>query len=350
MTIKVSVGTGLHNENWDSAAIWASEVERLGVDTIWSAETWGFDATSPLAFLASHTNKINLGTGIMQIGARSPANIAMTALSLASMTNNRFILGLGTSGPQVIEGWHGVNFDLPYTRLKETIEIIKLISSGERSDYKGKKIQLPLPNGEGVSLRSSVSKRKIPIYLATLGPRSLRLTGAIADGWLASSFLPESGQIFIDDIKNGAEQSKRELKEITLCAGGVIEFNDDIEPMIQARKPGFAFEIGAMGSPQTNYYRNAYNRQGYSELTTSVLDLWLAGKRDEAAHLIPDDFVTRSNFLGTDEMVKNRIYAYKKAGVNNLRVNPAGKTLKERLDTLGRFMDLVKSANMEKNN
>ena len=350
MTIKVSVGTGLHNENWDSAAIWASEVERLGVDTIWSAETWGFDATSPLAFLASHTNKINLGTGIMQIGARSPATIAMTALSLASMTNDRFILGLGTSGPQVIEGWHGVNFDLPYTRLKETIEIIKLITSGERSYYEGKSIQLPLPNSEGVSLRSSVGKRKIPIYLATLGPRSLRLTGSIADGWLASSFIPESGKVFVDDIKNGAQQSGRDPKNITLCAGGVIEFSDDIETLIQARKPGFAFEIGAMGSPQTNYYRNAYNRQGYNELTTAVLKLWLARKRDEAAELIPDDFVTQSNFLGTDEMVKNRIHAFRKAGINNLRVNPAGKTLEARLDTLGRFMDQVKSANMEKNN
>ena len=347
MTIKVSVGIGLHNEDWNSAAIWASEVERLGVDTIWSAETWGFDATSPLAFLASHTNTINLGTGIMQIGARSPATIAMTALSLASMTNDRFILGLGTSGPQVIEGWHGVNFDLPYTRLRETIEIIKLITSGERLDYEGKSIQLPLPDGEGVSLRSSVRERKIPIYLATLGPRSLRLTGAMANGWLASSFIPESGQIFIDDIKNGAEQSDRDPKEITFCAGGVIEFGDDIEPLIQARKPGFAFEIGAMGSPQTNYYRNAYNRQGYSELTAAVLELWLARKREEAAQLIPDNFVTQSNFLGTDEMVKGRIHAYRKSGINTLRVNPAGKTLQERLDTLGRFMDLV---NMEKIN
>lgn len=350
MKIKVSVGTGLHNEDWYSAAIWASEVERLGVDTIWSSETWGFDATSPLAFLAAHTNKIHLGTGIMQIGARSPATIAMTALSLASMTNDRFILGLGTSGPQVIEGWHGVNFDLPYTRLRETIEIIKLITSGERLRYEGKSIQLPLPNGEGVSLRSSVSKRKIPIYLATLGSRSLELTGEIADGWLASSFIPESGEIFVDDIKHGAKKAGRNPQEITLCAGGVIEFGDDIESLIRIRKPGFAFEIGAMGSPQTNYYRNAYNRQGHTKLTTSVLDLWLRGKRNEAAQLIPDNFVTQSNFLGNDEMIKNRIRTFRKAGINNLRVNPAGNTLDERLYTLGRFMDQVEAVNMEEIN
>ena len=339
--MKVAVGLGVQNEDWQAAETWVSEVERLGVDSAWGGETWGFDAFTPIAYFAGKTSRITLGSSIAQVGARTPAGLAMAALAMASMTGDRFVLGLGTSGPQVIEGWHGVPFHPPYTRLRETVEIVRLAASGERLVYEGQVYQLPIPGGEGRALRPSAPSRDVPIYLATLGPRSLRLTGEVADGWIASSFMPDHAAVFIDEIRTGAEAAGRSLDDIERVAGGVVQFGDDLDALIRPRKPGFAFEMGAMGSPEYNFYRNAYTRQGYGELTQQVLALWLDRRREEAAALIPDDFVTKSNLLGTDEMVKERIRVYRDNGITTLRVSPEGETMEERLDTLGRFMDLV---------
>ena len=345
--MKVAVSLGVQNEDWKAAETWISEVERLGVDSAWGGEAWGFDAFTPVAYFAGKTSQITLGCAIAQVGARSPAALAMTSLALASMTNDRFVLGLGTSGPQVIEGWHGVPFNPPYTRLRETVEIIRLATSGERVAYDGKVYQLPIADGEGRAIRIGAPARDIPIYLATLGPRSLRMTGELADGWIASSFMPEHAAVFLDEIRAGAEAAGRNFEEIERMAGGVVEFGDDLDALIAPRKPGFAFEMGAMGSPEHNFYRDAYARQGYGELGQQVLMLWLDRKREEAAALIPDEFVVKSNLLGTDEMVKDRIRVYRDNGITTLRVGPAGETMQERLDTLGRFMDLFNSFNAE---
>ena len=345
--LKIAVGIGLANEDWEQSATWIREAERLGVDSAWTGEAWGFDAATPLAFLAARTSTIRLGTGILQAGSRSPANIAMTVLSLASMSGDRFSLGLGTSGPQVIEGWHGVPFNPAVTRLRETVEIIRIATSGERLSYSGKVYQLPLPGGEGKPLRSGAKPRRIPIYLATLGPKSLQMTGEIADGWIASSFMPDHADVFLDHIAAGASRAGRQLSELDLQAGGVVAFSDDLDRLIAPRKPGFAFEIGAMGSPSQNFYARAYHRQGYGELTRRVQELWHDRRREEAAQLIPDDFVLKSNLLGTHEMVKDRIRVYRDAGVTTLRVEPEGKTFDERLETLGRLMELAREVNAE---
>ena len=348
--MRVAVGLGVAANSptaWEDAVTWVTEAERLGVDSAWGGETWGFDAFTPIAYLAARTTRITLGCAIAQVGSRSPAVLAMTALSLASMTGGRFVLGLGTSGPQVIEGLHGVPFNPAYTRLRETVEIIRLATSGERLSYEGKAYRLPLPGGEGRALRLSAPPRPIPIYLATLGPRSLRLTGEIADGWFASSFMAEHAAVFLDEIRAGAESAGRSLDDVDRQAGGVVQFGDDLEALIQPRKPGFAFEMGAMGSPEHNFYRDAYTRQGYGDLAQEVLRLWLDGKRDEAARLIPDDFVIKANLLGTDAQVRDRIRAYRDHGITTLRVAPAGDTLEDRLTILGRFMDLVREVNAE---
>src|SRR5207247_2544012 len=176
---------------------YAVEAERLGAESAWSAEAWGHDAITPLAYLAARTSRIRLGTGIMQIGARTPAMIAMTAMTMAALSNDRFILGLGVSGPQVMEGWHGVRFAHPLQRTRETIEIVRMITLGERLTYAGEIYQLPLPGGEGKSLVSSAQPRpNLPIYLATLGPKNLELTGELANGWLGTSFIPEHARMF----------------------------------------------------------------------------------------------------------------------------------------------------------
>ncbi|MDP6606622.1 MAG: LLM class flavin-dependent oxidoreductase [Dehalococcoidia bacterium] len=344
--MKVSVGIGVAREDWEAATTWVTEVERLGVDMIATGETWGFDTVAPLAYFAGKTERVQLSC-MMQVGARTPAAVAMTALALASMSDDRFVLGLGTSGPQVIEGWHGVTFKRAVTRLRETVEIVRLAASGERVAYEGQVYELPLPGGEGRALRSSAPPHDIPIHLATLGPRSLEITGEIADGWIASSFMAEHAAVFIDPIRAGAERTGRSLDAIDRRAGGVVQFSDDLDAIIQPRKPGFAFEIGAMGSPERNFYKDAYVRQGYGELADEVQRLWLDRRREEAAALIPDDFVIKSNLLGTDEMVKERIRAYRDNGVTTLSAGPAGESMQERLDTIGRFMDLIRDVNTE---
>ncbi len=345
--VKVSVGFGAGRNGWGEAVSWILEAERLGVDSVWAAEAWGFDAVTPLAYLAGQTKTIKLGTGIMQAGTRTPAAVAMTALTMQSLSDGRFILGLGNSGPQVVEGWHGIPFDRPVQRLRELVEIVRMAASGERVSYEGKVYTLPLPGGEGRALRTSAPPAQVPIYLATLGPRSLKMTGEIADGWLASSFMPDHADVFFDPIRRGAERAGRAFDEIERHGGGVVAFTDDLERVVPDRKPGFAFEIGAMGSKDHNFYKEAYARQGYSELVDRVQGLWLERKRDEAAALIPDEFVLKANLLGTEAMVRERIRVYRKAGVTTISANPAGETLAERVETLGRFMTLVGEVNAE---
>jgi F420-dependent oxidoreductase-like protein len=345
--LKVSIGFGPSRGGWGEAVSWVLEAERLGVDSVWSAEAWGFDAVTPLAYLAAQTKTIKLGTGIMQAGTRTPSAVAMTALTMASLSDGRFILGLGNSGPQVVEGWHGIPFDRPVQRLREIVEIVRMATSGERVSYEGKVYTLPLPGGEGRALKTSAPPAQVPIYLATLGPRSLEMTGEIADGWLASSFMPDHANVFFEPIRKGAERAGRSFHDIARHAGGVVAFSDDVERLIPPRKPGFAFEIGAMGSKDHNFYKEAYARQGYSKLVDRVQALWLDRKRDEAAALVPDEFVIKTNLLGTDDMVRDRIRVYRDAGVTTISAGPAGETQAERVETLGRFMKLVAEVNAE---
>jgi F420-dependent oxidoreductase-like protein len=345
--MRVAISSGLGQGNREDAVTYVLEAERLGVNSVWSSEAWGTDGVTPLAYLAARTSDIKLGTSIMQAGTRSPALIAMTALTLAALSDDRFILGLGTSGPQVMEGWHGVRYNPPLTRLRETVEIVRMALRGERVVYRGKVYELPLPDGEGRALKAGAPPREVPIYLATLGPRSLELTGAIADGWLASSFMPSRAEAFFEPMRRGAAKAGRSFDAIDRHAGGVIAFGDDLKRLIAPRKPGFAFEIGAMGSRDHNFYKDAYERQGHGSVVQEVQALWFEHRRDEAAALIPDEFVLQANLLGTEEMVKQRIRVYRDAGVTTLHASPHGETLAQRLETLGRFMDLVDTVNAE---
>ena len=346
--MRISVSLGMGREDWDGASTYIVEAERLGVDDVWSAEAWGYDAISPLAYMAAQTSTIRLGTGIVQSGTRTPALLAMTAMSMASLSRDRFVLGLGASGPQVVEGWHGISFKRQMTRMRELIEIVRLVEAGERVSYSGKIYTLPLPGGEGKALRSSAPVGKpVPIYLATLSPKSLQMTGELADGWLGTSFLPERADVFFDDIKKGAEKAGRSMSEIDLQAGGAVVFGDNVEELISPRKAGLAFTLGAMGSREHNFYNAAFRRAGYEDVATEVQNLWLDGKREEARELVPDELVLKTNLLGTEGMVKGRIRAYRDAGVTTLRVDPAGRGLKERLDTLGRLIDCVKTVDSE---
>jgi F420-dependent oxidoreductase-like protein len=342
--MRVAISLRLASEDWEQASAYVVEAERLGVDCLWSAEAWGHDAVTPLAFMAARTSRIRLGTGIMQAGTRTPALVAMTAMSLAAMSHGRFLLGFGVSGPQVIEGWHGIRFERPVQRMREMVEIVRRATRGERLEYKGSVYELPLPGGEGKALRSAAKPQPdIPIYLATLSPKSLEMTGEIADGWLGTSFMPEHARVFFDHLEAGARRAGRSLASLDLQAGGVVAFSDDVERLIPPRKPGLAFSLGAMGSRQHNFYNDAFKRAGYRDVALEVQRLWLDGHREEAARSVPDELVLKTNLLGTEAMVRRRLEAYRDAGVTTLRVEPADDTLDARLDTLGRLLELVRA-------
>jgi F420-dependent oxidoreductase-like protein len=344
--VKVSIGVGGaasgQKRNFESSVTFVQEAEKLGVDMVWTAEAWGQDAVSPLAFLAAKTKRIRLGTGIMQISARTPSMTAMTALTMAEITNARFVLGLGASGPQVVEGLQGRPFKAPLTRMKETVDILKMAFAGEKIRYDGKYHQLPLPGGEGKALRlSQPANTNIPIYLATLGPNSLVYTGAAADGWLGTSFTPDHADAHLEYLREGAKSAGRSLNDIDIQAGGIAAFGDDMNSLIAPLKPAVAFTLGAMGSAKTNFYNDAFKRSGFEEAAIAVQDLWVAHRREEAIAAVPDEMVRQANILGDEATVKARLQTYKDAGVNTLRVQPSGESMEEKLATLGRIMDMV---------
>ena len=345
MKIAIAVGGAASGKdrNFERVVQFAVEAEKLGADMAWSAEAWGMDAVAPLAFLAARTNRLRLGTGIMQISARVPAMTAMTALTMASISGDRFLLGLGASGPQVVEGLHGRPFKAPATRMRETIEIVRKAFRGEKLEYHGLHHELPLPGGEGKALRlSQAPNPDIPIYLATLAPRGLELTGELADGWLGTSFIPEHADAHLSYIRKGAEKAGRSLDDIDIGVGGNVHFGDDVEAMVESRRPYLAFTLGAMGSPRTNFYNTAFRRAGFEEACIEVQRLWVDGRREEAAKRVPEEMILRTNLLGTESMVRQRIRAYRDAGVDTLRIDPSGDDLSDRLDTLGRAIELVR--------
>ena len=349
--MRVAIGAGgaaSRGDHWESIVDYVVEAERLGADAVWTAEAWGMDAVSTASFLAARTKTMRVGTGIMQISARGPAMTAMTALSMAAMTGDRFSLGLGASGPQVVEGLHGWRFDKPIGRMREYVEIIRMAFRGEKLEYHGDHYDMPLPEGEGKPLRLAQSgNENIPIYLATLSPKALRLTGELADGWCGTSFTPEGAAGFTDYIKAGAEKAGRSLSDLDLQVGGSVQFGDDVDEMIHARKAQVAFQLGAMGSADHNFYNDAFKRGGYQDAGIEIQRLWIDRKRDEAIAAVPDQLVQNSNMLGTKEMVKDRMRAYRDAGITTLRVDPTGSSLEERLETLGQAIELVKEVSAE---
>ncbi|MDA0364940.1 MAG: LLM class F420-dependent oxidoreductase [Chloroflexi bacterium] len=349
--MRVAVGlAGTEPGDWEGAATFAAEAERLGAHSVWSSEAWGFDAVSPLAFVAARTRAIRLGTGIMQIGARTPAMVAMTALTMQSVSGGRFILGLGTSGPQVIEGWHGVPFDRPVRRTRELIEIVRTVTRGDRLNYDGEVYRLPLPGAPGApgrGIRTSAPVTEVPIYVAALGPRNLELTGELCDGWIGTSFIPETAEVFLTHIRAGAARTGRTLDALDLQVPVAVEFTDDVDEVARRHARGYAFTFGAMGSRSQNFYKDAFARQGFADEANEIQRLWLEGKRDEAADRVPIEIALKTNLLGTPDMIRARLRVYRDAGVNTLRAGLRGSTIDERLEQLERLLALIAEVDAE---
>ncbi len=344
MRIAIAIGgaaSGRRND-WEEQVSFVVEAERLGVDVVWSAEAWGQDAVVPLAFLAARTERMQLGTGIVQISARVPSMTAMTAMTLATVSNNRFILGLGASGPQVVEGLNGLAFARPLERLREHVDIVRLAFAGEKLVYDGRQYVLPRPGGEGKALRlAQPANANIPIYLATLGPNALRYTGEVADGWVGTSFIPEAADVLLGPIAEGAAAAGRDLTSIDLQAGGSVAFGDRAQ-ILERFRGGVAFPVGAMGSQDNNFYREAFIRAGYGDACAEIAQLWRDGRREEATARVPDEMVIGTTLVGDDQEVGQRIAAYRRAGITTLRVQPEGATVTDRLDTLARIVDLIR--------
>ncbi|MET0580275.1 MAG: LLM class flavin-dependent oxidoreductase [Ilumatobacteraceae bacterium] len=334
--------------DFTAAAAHVVAAERLGVDTVWSAEAWGTDGVVPLAYLAGVTTRIRLATGALQITARSASMTAMTAMTLDRVSGGRFVLGLGVSGPQVVEGLHGVEYARPLERLRETVDVLRLAFAGERLEYRGNQIVLPRPGGQGKALRIGQPPRPdLPIFVAALGPQSLRFVGAQADGWVSTCFVPERAGYYLAHLRDGAAAAGRSLDAVAIDAGGPVAFTDDPEGPLRGRKKALAFQLSAMGSPTTNFYHDAYARLGYAEPAHRVRDLWLAGDRRGAVEAVPDELAILTSMVGDDAMVRDRIRAYRDAGVTDLRLQPMGRTPTEQLDTLARVVDLVRQVDAE---
>ena len=345
MKVGIGIGSAYYNgEDWQELVQYTMAADSMGVDYVWSAEAWGMDAVVPLAYIAAKTQHIKLGTGIIQISSRVPPMIAMTAQSLRTVSNKRFVLGLGVSGPQVVEGLHGASFAKPLSRLRECVEIIQMGLRSERVAYHGEHYVLPRPGGEGKPIRlSQPPAQDLPIYLATLGPKAMELTGELADGWIGTSFVPEHADVFMVPLQRGLEKSGRSLSDLDIQVGGSLEISEDVERLIEARRPAMAFTLGGMGSAQTNFYNDAFSRAGYEAEAKKVQSLWVEGNKEEAIRAVPDEMVLKTNLIGTREMVIERIRAYAAVGVTTLRVSTTGTNWKERTESLAEATDLVHS-------
>lgn len=330
--------------DWRETVQFVREAEKLGLDMCWVAEAWGSDAPSTLGYLAARTDTLHLGSGIVQLGTRTPVAIAQAAMNLAHLSDGRFHLGLGASGPQVIEGLHGVDFSRPLGRMRETVQVVRQVFAGEKITHSGEHFTIPR-TGESRPMRVSIPPVDVPVHLATLSPKMLELTGEIADGWLGTSFVPEGASAYFEHLDAGLAKAGRSRDELDISQGAEVAFVADpgeLSDVLAPRKRELAFSLGGMGSAKTNFYNRAYARQGWHAVAEAVRERWQAGDRDGAAALVTDEMVLGTTLIGTEEMVRERLRVWRDAGVKSVRFYPAGDTLDQRLTTLGRALDLVR--------
>ena len=292
---------------------YVKKAEALGYDSVWSAEAYGSDAIVPLAYIAAKTERIRLGTGIVQIAARTPASLAMSAATLDQLAGgDRVILGLGVSGPQIVEGWYGQPWGKPVHRLRDYITILRKIFQREGPvTHNGKEISLPYDGpgsiGQGKPLKSILHPNpKIPIWLGCGGTQSTQLMAELTDGWLPMGFTPENYEEYKPILEAGLKKSGRQMKDLEIHGGVTVEITDNLEAAWARRKPAFALLVGGYGSQSHNFHKDAMARRGYAEAADKVQSLFLAGKRDEAIASIPDSYIDEMGLFGPIERIQER--------------------------------------------
>ena len=322
----------------------ARTAEELGYDSVWTAEAYGSDAATVLAWLAASTSKIKLGSGIFQIPARSAAMTAMTAATIDQLSGGRFLLGLGTSGPQVSEGWHGVRFAKQLQRTREYVAVVRMALAHQKVEFHGETLELPLPDGPGKVLKLTVRpfQDRIPIYLAVLGPKNVALAGEIADGWLPVFFSPEHTAALRVPLEEGASRAGRSLDGFRICPNVNVMISDDIESARNAMRPMLALYVGGMGSREQNFYNRLVSSYGFEREAQQVQELYLEGRKTEAMVALPDDLIDAVSIVGPRERAKERIRAFRDAGVETLIVSPMALENEERIKQLHIVAELAR--------
>ena len=316
-----------------AAAAEAKDLESAGIDMLWVPELYSFDAVSILGYIAAMTERVELASGIFPIYSRTPTLTAMTAAGLDAVSSGRFVLGLGASGPQVIEGWHGVPYDRPLTRTREIIDICRMVWKREKVVYDGEAYTFPLPPELGTGLGKPLKiinhpvRDNIPIYLASLGPKNVELTAELADGWLPVFFHPGKADIWKADLEKGLAKRPSSLGPLEVVAGGTLAICDDdaAKKLRDRARPMTALYVGGMGAKGRNFYNNVFRRYGYEAEAASIQDLYLSGKKAEAEAAVPDDFLEATALVGDEARVRDRIEAYRAAGVTRLMISPIGR-------------------------
>ncbi|WP_018350404.1 LLM class F420-dependent oxidoreductase [Longispora albida] len=336
MRLGLNLGYWANAEQAQRNLAYTQEAERLGYSVVWAAEAYGSDNPATLAWLAAQTERIELGSAIMQIPARQPAATAMTAATIDTLSGGRFRLGLGVSGPQVSEGWYGVPFSKPLARTREYIDIVKKVLSRKTVTYEGKHYTLPLPDGPGKALKLSLHPHRtdIPVYLASIGPKNLELTGELADGWLAIFLEPEAAAEHLAHLAKGRAKVGKTLEGFDIAPAVPIVIGEDPEMCAEMVKGYASLYIGGMGSKEHNFYHALATRMGYGDAADEIQEHFLNKRYREAMAAVPFEFVDRTSLLGPVERIAERLKAYAEAGVTTLSVVSFDSDVEDGIETL----------------
>ncbi len=344
------IGLGINYAGgFKEVAAEVADLERAGCDIVFVPEAYSFDAVSGLGYLAASTERIQLASGILQLYTRTPTLTAMTAAGLDYVSDGRFILGLGASGPQVIEGFHGVPYDAPIARTREVVDICRQVWRRETLQHQGKYYTIPLPADQGTGLGKPLKlinkpvRERIPILLAALGPKNVELAAEIAEGWQPIFYLPEKAQdVWGKALAAGRAGRDPALGELDIYAGPALAIGENVEPLRDFVKPHLALYIGGMGAKGKNFYHTLATRYGYGAQADRIQELYLAGDKDGAAKVVPDELVRDISLIGTPGFVKERVAAFREAGVTTLNVVPIAETPADRvklIETLRNLLD-----------
>jgi F420-dependent oxidoreductase-like protein len=341
---------GLHIGYWglglsaEEQLALVQEAERLGYDSVWSAEAYGSDAATILGWLAQATDKIRLGSAIFQMPARSPAMTAMTAATLDQLSGGRMLLGIGSSGPQVAEGWHGQRFARQLQRTREYVAVVRMALARERVQFQGETLELPLPDGPGKALKLTIApvQERIPIYLAAIGPKNTTLAAEIADGWIPTLFSPEHVGEFRPLLEEGFARAAngKGFEDFDIAPSVNVFVSDDLESARDAMRPYAALYVGGMGSRKQNFYNALVQRYGFEDAAREVQDLYLEGKKEEAAAALPAELIDTVALCGPTDVVRERVAIYRDAGVGTLMVSPMAWTFEDRMAQLRHVAEL----------
>ncbi|ADG97609.1 putative F420-dependent oxidoreductase [Segniliparus rotundus DSM 44985] len=325
-----------------------AELEKVGLDIVFVPEAYSFDAASQLGYLAAKTSTVTLASGVFQLYTRTPTLIAMTAAGLDYVSGGRFVLGLGASGPQVIEGFHGVKYDAPLGRTRETVEICRKVWKRERLEYEGKHFTVPLPPEKGTGLGKALKlinhpvRDRIPVVIAALGAKNVALTAEIAEGWQPIFFMPEkAGDVWGAALAEGKAKRAPELGELDVFAGPALAIGENVEHLFAFVKPMLALYIGGMGAKGKNFYHGLATTYGFGKQADAIQDLYLAGKKQEAVEAVPDELVRSISLIGPKSFVAERVAAFKEAGVTTLNVNPLAENTAGRVQQVETLAGLL---------